>query len=286
MDQRDIAALTRELQRIFGTIKVISYIRRQDKLAVSHHQQGSRPMAIAATEIYGSSPKALPPYKKSLDRYLDFNTRLGFWADQVGDRNMIIKVYEKALLKEGDVVADFLGILGLHKQHETARENESNGFVKTKVGHLLNQIDFPKELSLYISRHLDNSGKMTPARAEAIAFYKRYRHSNYLLNQRFGIVKRPGIFDEDFDCYSELGREEWSESLAELAIKNILTAVSDKHFILQGGRDILSRAAEQLQDVKPQLSESIRDLISRLDTQHGDTEPFKYPRSSGKADGQ
>ncbi|RLA49709.1 MAG: hypothetical protein DRR42_15150 [Gammaproteobacteria bacterium] len=263
-DEQDISSLIQKLRKSFDVIKIIVYIRRQDKLAISHHQQGSRRKAVAATKLYGSSSTALPVYDKALDQYLDLNRRLGIWADQVGDENMIIRLFEKSSLTGSDAVADFFALLGLKIQHRVGRENESNGFVKTKVGHLMNQLDFPVGLSLHVSEYLDNAGKMMPSRSEAIEFYERYKPGNSRLNERFHLNDREWLFDTDFDDYPEETDQDWSEDTANLAIKNTITALTDIRYVSDMEMERIASAAKKLRSSRPDLANRLFELVEKL----------------------
>ena len=262
-DEEDISSLVQKLQESFEVVKIIVYIRRQDKLAISHHQQGSRRKAVDATKLYGSSSTALPVYDEVLDKYLDLNRHLGAWADQAGDENMIIRIFEKDELKDSDAVADFFNQLELKKQYEVDRENESNGFVKSKVGHLMNQLDYPVERSLHVSQYLDNTGKMMPSRGEAIAFYERYKESNSRLNERFHLNDREWLFDNDFDDYPEEADQDWSEDTASLAIKNTITAFSNVRYLIPQDREPIISAAKKLESQNPDLSEKLYELVKK-----------------------
>jgi len=259
-DCQEISFLINEFRRSFDRIMVIVYIRRQDRLAISHHQQGSRRSAVFATKLYGCRSTALPAYDKSLDQYLDFDRRLGIWADQVGDHNMVIRIYHQDSLRDSDAVSDFFGLLGLQPQHPCSRANVSNGLVKTKVGHLMNQLQYPVSLSNHIAKYLDNTGKMTPSRADAIEFYERYRLSNSRLNERFKINKLPYLFDDDFNEYPKEAEDVWTVRTLNLAIENIAEAISGLVLLAPGEGELLISAAHKLKSDFPGLSDKLFQL--------------------------
>jgi len=109
-----IAALKGALQRHFDDIRIVSYLRRQDRHAVSHHQEGAKANRRAEGDLWGHALNALPTPSSRQALYLDYDRRLGLWADEFGDDRLTLRVYDRALMKDGDIVADFLALVGLN----------------------------------------------------------------------------------------------------------------------------------------------------------------------------
>ncbi len=109
----EIERLATTLRQYFDAIEVIVYIRRQDKQAISHHQQGSRSPWVAGSLYYSGNCRALPYGRENYDEYLDYSSRLGLWRNSFSVEQITIRVFEPSFLKDGDPVADFLEILGL-----------------------------------------------------------------------------------------------------------------------------------------------------------------------------
>ncbi|MGF1765990.1 hypothetical protein L4D06_01175 [Enterovibrio makurazakiensis] len=212
----------------FDDICVVVYIRRQDQLAISHHQQGSKHLINSSeTFYYGNSEKALPRHGDGVFDYLDFNEKISMWADIFGDENIIIRILDRDKLIEGDVVKDFLYSIGLDSSEISAKKvNESNGFERTKVGHLINQV-FKHEntVTKLIRKGTDNHGKMLPSKQEAMKFYEKYKLSNESLNERFKINKVGDIFSNDFSMYPDKEMDVWDDGMANKAIINILESI-------------------------------------------------------------
>lgn len=216
----EIAKIHATAEKYFSQCKIIVYIRRQDKLMISLYQEYSK---CATDPVDGV--KALPTFAYKLFAYLDFNHRLLQWEQVFGQQNITIRVFEPTTLIGGDAVADFFHLLGIDEPVISERQNESNGFERTKMGHLLKQnLD-----NLYwyplLGEYLDNQGKMLPSRAEAEAVYQLYRTSNQALNQRFGLSEEnTAIFNEDFSDYPNEPADVWNEARANQAISNLLKA--------------------------------------------------------------
>ena len=266
LDKDSIDHLVAQLQQCFEHIKVIVYLRRQDKHAVSHHQQGGRNNTTYTSKLYGHHPAALPEYKPELDDYLDYNQRLGLWGDAVGDKNVVIRVFEPDHLYNENAVDDFFHVLGLATQHAVPWENKSKGFVATKVGHLMNQEGLPFNLAKTLADHLDDKGKLVPARSDAMAFYQHYQHSNSMLNKRFQISSVDTIFGDDFSMYPEIAADRWSEASANLAIKNLLSAIIATPSITPEQLSLLEQGAHKLSGIDNVLSRRLLELTEGYST--------------------
>jgi len=160
------------LRRRFDTIKIITYLRRQDQFAISHHQEGANPQTKPASKLHGHRPTALPSTSAMQQKYLDYATRIGMWGDVFGDENVIVRVYDRATLKAGDSVADFLDLVHLGDMDVGAQpeKNASMGFTRAKVGHILNDVISQQDLKAAILTRLPDEGKFQPCRADARAF--------------------------------------------------------------------------------------------------------------------
>lgn len=216
----DIAKFRDLLVQHFSTIRIITYLRRQDQLAVSHHQEGANPQKKPAVLLHGHSPTALPDPSDLQRRYMDYATRIGLWADAFGDAAMVIRVYDRALLKSGDAVADFLEIVGLGDL-DCARVPERNvslGFIPSKLGHILNAVVSSTEIKASVMSRLPPDGKLLPPRDDARAFLAPYVAGNRALNARFSISPRPDLFSDDFSAYPEQGQQNWTEDTANAAL--------------------------------------------------------------------
>ena len=248
--------LQQELFNYFPRIKVICYIRRQDRHLVSHHQEGSKLNRQPEHELFGTLPCALPYYENRHGLYLDYFQRLSMWADAFGDENMVIRVFEREKLKGGDVVKDFFALIGIDSYERIDRSNESMGFKKTKLGHILNNSEVVNKsqiADLLISR-LGGSDKMLPSRHRASEYYAHYRSSNEMLNRRFKISKQESIFSEDFDFYPEMSTDAWTEDSTNEFVAEILGIIDDTY----GGIDAVTLRNAAIRCEKENLGSSYK----------------------------
>jgi len=203
----------------FERIKIVVYIRRQDLHAVSHKREGSNPNRPPEHPLWGQALDPLPTYGRQMDLYLDYNFRLGRWADVFGDDALMIRIYDRKKLRGGDISTDFFAALKLGKPALKPRENASKSAVEAMLGHAINSGDFDQKERLF--RALSDADlpalERAVAPARAAAFYKRFAASNTALNARFGVdPKTPDIFGPP-DRSAKAPRFAWSdESVTEM----------------------------------------------------------------------
>ncbi len=258
IDRPAIQALHDALTPTFPTIKIISYLRRQDQFAISHHQEGANPQTKAAALLHGHSLTALPQPSLRQHQYLDYETRIGLWADVFGNAAMILRVYDRATLKNGDSIADFLDIIGLHDLDVTGTEekNVSMGMVETKLGHLLHGIVTDAHIRSSVQRRLPMTDRMLPARADARAFLSPYIEGNCRLNARFAVTNAANLFSEDFSMFPEQANDQWTEATANTAIRACAEMIEHlaSHSMTFTAADY-SAAARALRDIRPDMAE-------------------------------
>jgi len=264
-DRGEIERLKKALSRRFSSIKVICYIRRQDQHIVSHHQEGSKLFRQAEYDLFGHSTLAIPDHEPKHDLYLDYHQRLSMWGDAFGDENLIIKVFDRSRLKNGDVVADFFDTMGLVDNFQTIDEkNTSLSFLEAKIGHIVNASDVQHKRWMVglLTPRMGVSEKLLPSRNEATEFYSHYIESNRRLNQRFGISEEAAVFSNNFDMYPEEQVDAWSEMSANEAIRKIIEAVDDVY----GGLTIdeMRDAAIALESVEPMVGLKLMRMAHKL----------------------
>ncbi len=224
----ELQELGSALRYHFDDIYIVAYIRRQDQQAISYHQQNSKNMSLPSRlKFFGSDPVALPEYQQHHARYLDYNQRIGKWADVFGDENIQIRVFDRKHLIDGDVVKDFCHLVGV-KLDTVVETNISRSLAAVKIGHLLNELSITNfKMRSDLPKALEYGDKMLPSREQAETYYSHFRESNIALNNRFRITELPSIFDEDFSNYPEHRTDLWDEDKANEAIKRILQLYSE-----------------------------------------------------------
>ena len=256
-----IEAFHKQLSRSFDEMQLIVYLRRQDQQAISQHQQASRNYFAMASKFYGDQARSLPAYEPHMQLYLDYYKRISMWADVFGDDNVCIRIFERGPLIKGDAVDDFSRIIDIPLNVRQTRENESNGFERTKVNHLVNQLRTPRRLRRYLNEHLDNTGKSMPSREEAFAFYSHFSSSNRMLNDRFGVTENEYLFSDNFSTYAQHSQDTWSEETANTALKHILNSFKAVPVLTDQDVELMRESANELEVIDTGLSKKLRKII-------------------------
>ncbi|MCU7554449.1 hypothetical protein OCL06_07550 [Alteromonas sp. ASW11-19] len=104
---------------VASNIQVIMYIRPQHKMAISHY-------ATALKAGY-SAPFTFPNTKAGLPYYYNFEAVYQNWCDFVGSGNVTVRVFQPAMLKEGDLLQDFASLFPTTENlnFEMSVENQS-----------------------------------------------------------------------------------------------------------------------------------------------------------------
>lgn len=255
--QEEIARLGEALKEEFETVRILVYLRRQDSHLVSHHQEGAKPRRPAEVMLFGTDPAALPPWTPAFDLYLDYNARLRMWAEVFGAENILVRLFERDGMVDNDIVSDFLDMLEIDyaPYKRLGETNTSEGFIRTKCGHLLNRHMKDHELVTYLFNNLPDVGRSLPSRAAAMEFYDRYRDSNRELNEAFSVSSRECVFDEDFSKYPEEPGDEWTDELAGQAIESLIVSVT--RLMSSMNANVLRDAGQALAKTKPQLAKNL-----------------------------
>ena len=209
-----------ELQRLRGLlgrhcreIRVVVYLRRQDRLAVS----------LASTLYKAGRTEAwqLPESGSGLPRYYDYAALLAGYAAVFGESNCILRLFEPSRFAGGDLIEDFAATTGIPLSPDMKRPARENPSL-TRLG-----MDVMAELN----RRVPGGGRAAPAAArgelvasvtnqyagkaelitrdQARAFYAQFRAGNAALRQRYmPELDRETLFDEDFAEYPEKIAEE------------------------------------------------------------------------------
>jgi hypothetical protein len=284
-DKEEIFRLRDSLSGSFSNIKVICYIRRQDQHVISHHREGSRLSWDAEHDLYGHSTRAIPPHTANHDFYLNYCERLSKWADAFGNENMIIKVYDRRELVNGDSVADFFRILGIDNFKQVEEKNSSLGFFMVKFGHLINSVPVRHKKSIVhlLGQKAQSDRRLSPSKKEALEYYQKYVESNRMLNDRFHISSKDAVFDDDFSMYPDSGTDVWDEQSANDAILGIIKTLDGMYGVLDV--DALRDAAVALEGMDVALSYKLINMAHKF-RPHGSFIKNKLSEYKAKAAAQ
>lgn len=231
-EQESIDELAAILLPLFKEVRIIVYLRRQDRHAISHHQEGAKPNRRPEIALWGHGLGALPEPAPEHWLYLDYDRRIAMWEKAFGTENLTVRVFDRKLLKGGDIVSDLLALMGVDDSGlvRVADVNVSLGRVMTKVGHIANEALGNDKVTAALLQALPASAeRMLPSAAAAEAFLAPYRIGNRRLNQRLGITEFADLFPDDFDDYPEAGSEELTPEETALALRTVIRALGALH---------------------------------------------------------
>jgi hypothetical protein len=199
--------LLRELiQRHCETIKIVVYLRRQDKIAVSLYSTLYRAGAIGIQPVFINQQPMFYDYYAILDMY----------ARVFGRENVIIRILEPARLINNNLLDDFSNAVGLNLEGRTHRRPPPLNVSLTP-----DAIQFLAEFNRHVPWLVD--GKVNKYRADILAvidarfcgqaqlvsrgqaeeFYSRFKEMNERTREHFLPEIHPSLFTEDFDLYPE-----------------------------------------------------------------------------------
>jgi tetratricopeptide (TPR) repeat protein len=201
----EVETLRDFLAGFFDEVVVDVTLRRQDQVALS----------LRSTRLKsGATDRDLLPRTGPDDPYFNYDRSLGLWEAAFGAANVRVRLFDRAAFGEGGIVGAFLGAWGLGPLDgyvRVANENESldpaaQEFLRRINAHLAPVAGLPIEdvrgpLAAALARLRPGRGAR-PARAEAEAFYARFRAANEAVRAR-RFPERAALFDEDFSGYPE-----------------------------------------------------------------------------------
>lgn len=239
-EEKQIKKLSDRIKKFCSQLKIILYIRRQDSLSISQKQEGTK--WLDNSVAYGHSEGALPSKLNYFSKnYLDFYKKVDSWANAVGKDNVLLRVFDKDQLLDGDVVKDFfnqLGVSDLTPYRSVGRVNESMSRKKQIFLHRT-RARFGENTpeKLFLVKHIQNLDindheKLMPSREQAVNFYSAYKDSNVRLRKEYGDGEALDFFNDDFSMYpvesnfSRLKLDEYIEYFYS-AIKSLLAEVDE-----------------------------------------------------------
>ncbi len=203
--QEEVQRLADLLIPHFDRIDVSVYLRRQDQVALSLYS--------TRLKSGGTSTEILPRVGAA-DPYFNYDSSLSLWEAAFGRTHVHVRLFDRSQLVGGDVVADFLAAWGLGAPADYRPVRKLNELIGAEAQDYLRRINLhlkpiaglPLEavlgpLSSELAKHFPGKGAR-PSRAEAEAFYERFRTSNEAVRRRY-FPARDALFEEEFESYPE-----------------------------------------------------------------------------------
>ena len=105
-----------EILNPLGSVKVVCYLRPQHELYSSAN----------STFVKSGGTFYRPPPRNDNNPFYNYEKMLDPWAAVFGKENVIVRIYDPVLLKNGDVVADFFDLLGYDDYTTEAEQTRTN----------------------------------------------------------------------------------------------------------------------------------------------------------------
>lgn len=137
VNKSEIERLYNLLKNFFEDIKIIIYIRRQDKFLLSTYSTAVR---CGRTEAFSL------PCQEVIDKRYDYWKILKKWESVFGKENIIVRVFEPQQMIEGNLLSDFANILGIDitKRYKSVKNLNSSLDVHS--------LDFLRLVNHYVPR--------------------------------------------------------------------------------------------------------------------------------------
>ncbi|WP_444915720.1 hypothetical protein [Microbulbifer sp. TRSA007] len=212
LHQRESVELVqRTCAKYFDKINVIVYLRRQDLQAISFKKQGARGAVAyrsSSSKLFGHSEGAFPAFTKDIETYYDYFSKLILWESVFGKAALSVRSFTRDALQGGDIVSDFLALLGGDIDISGRRVNEGVGRREFLLTHKLLELGVAEsELLKLKPMMLEENTRLVPSEKDAQSFFMHFSDSNRQLNDHF-LKNQSGLaFDSDFSGYPEWGND-------------------------------------------------------------------------------
>lgn len=252
------------LSKVSDVVKVVIYVRRQDSLAVSQKQEGTK--WVDNSVAYGHELSALPIHLNYYtNHYLNFFERIDAWKKVFGENNVIVKVFDKEKLLNNDVVDDFCNVVGLKVDASFSRVGHINESITRKKQLFLHYTrkyfdeNTPEKHSLVkrvLSLDIDDKEKLLPSRKNAMEFYNKFTVSNSRLASVYLNTSEKELFSNDFTMYPVESNEKFTEEeINQVYIALIKSLLAEVNAVKQELKD-------------DNLAEQYRDMALRVEKNH------------------
>ena len=222
---REVKRLVTMLRQLFAGIRVVAYIRRQDRLFLS---------------LWGQRLKSYAPEVDFFERQLArrrYVRMLDTWSQAVGRENFVVRVFDKASFAQGNLQADFREAAGIPHDDRYAPPSRTNESLDAASQALLLELGerldgrssrdqrrvwsrvrrafqskaarrkrvpvVPLPLKLFLIRHRTGRS-LLPDRAWAQRIMAACAKENEIVRQRY-FPERTRLFDDDFSDYPTEG---------------------------------------------------------------------------------
>jgi hypothetical protein len=253
----EIRRLHRLVSDYATQITVLLYIRRQDRVAVSHYSTRLKSDGFTDEHVFPTVSR-----RGRLPAYYDYDAVLARYEKIFGAGNIVVRLFEPARFVDGDLVRDFLHACDIRDPDDFAtveRQNESLSDVGIKFFKRFNPRvprfvhgrpnPYRRGVDVAVTKHHAGEGPAVST-AEAKTFYEKFAISNRAVQARYFPAAKGPLFDEDFSRYDQeraapLGEDElidlavdlWIERTSVIEMLRLENALLRFQAAIREGRD-------------------------------------------------
>lgn len=195
--KRDFSTFFSLLETMFDSVKIVVYLRRQDKWLESRYKQ----------MIVGGNHLSIDKLKQPM--FCDYKPVLDKWASRFGISSIFVRPYERGQFVSGDLVTDFLHTIGVNESQSLVRsrkkQNLSLGAHQCDFRQLANCIGISGRasdaLNVLLLKHTQAAELPQPdllSFSEKVALLERYEPSNRAIAQTYLSSSRNRLFLDEW----------------------------------------------------------------------------------------
>lgn len=219
-DESELVKLRNHCLQSYSEVKIIAYIRKQHRLALSFKRQAAKQPHINAapsSQLCGHTLNSpIPELTYTLVNYLKFDEKYKLWSNVFNEDNVIFKLYDKNFLFKSCICKDFSKVLGVENELPSENVNEGFGLIKSEIKHYLITTKAPEEIVKFFNK-LDINDADYP-QTEKNLNYSNY-HS-FFVNHN----KNLPLSKDEIEALNSLTLESYRASAIDisLVVRNLL----------------------------------------------------------------
>jgi len=265
LDEENIDVLSKKLKEVFDVVKIVFYIRRQDRFAVSHYGQRTKNYSFEKF-FYKGSNTALPTLDDNSLAYLNFNQRYDFYSKFFGESHVVFRVFDKNTLFEGDISQDFLKLIGVQLSSfiEVESINQASNFLQQRVnGYLCDSGVHDNSVATMIANKLTSDRILIPSRVEAQKFLRVFEDSNYNLALSLGIESGE-LFDKSFDMYPKTLDLDYNNTDFEMLLDALSVNLDKEIYLNNETFSQILKIAKNIRNTNPKDSLTLLLILKKF----------------------
>jgi hypothetical protein len=208
-DPEELSRIEDLLAPLAHRVTVVAYVRRQDRVARS----------LASTYAKGDDQRAYEVFRPvnpdNLPRYFDYFRLFEEYQKFVQPDKILVRVFDKRLWKNNDLISDFLSTIGIPSDADFTRLPQANSSLSPKaiefLHHMVQHVprfqgDRPNPVRQQLIDLMEEKypgGGPQVSRETARTFYANFAKSNERLSKEYFGMDSGCVFDDDFSEYPE-----------------------------------------------------------------------------------